>query len=89
MLNNFWIGNLQNHLTYAIEHSRYIYQYLLTLVLNNNKLFVSQAYTKVDTGYDFHEPKTASSERSIALSENTVSLLSDYQKAQELKKDQN
>ncbi|MEV2909754.1 tyrosine-type recombinase/integrase [Paenibacillus larvae] len=57
--------------------------------LCNKKISVRQAYTKAESGYDFHEPKTASGERSIALFENTVSLLTDHQKAQELEKNLN
>lgn len=57
--------------------------------LEGSKLSVRQAYTKADSGYEFHEPKTASGERSVALFPSTVSLLKDHYVEQEMEKESN
>lgn len=46
--------------------------------LENRLLSVRQAYTKAEVGHEFHEPKTASGERSIALFPDTIQLLRSY-----------
>ncbi|MEV2661842.1 site-specific integrase [Paenibacillus larvae] len=56
--------------------------------LENAKLSVRQSYTKGITGHDFHEPKTASGERLIALFPHTVSLIKGHLEIQEREKEQ-
>lgn len=56
--------------------------------LDGHKLSVRQAYTKGHSGYEFHEPKTASGERSIALFSDTVDLLREYKDKQDAEKEE-
>ncbi|MGO4787009.1 tyrosine-type recombinase/integrase [Paenibacillus sp. 2KB_20] len=57
--------------------------------LNAGKLSIRQAYTKAHSGYEFHEPKTASGERSVALFPDTIELLRQHQSEQEREKNEN
>lgn len=50
---------------------------------------VRQAYTKAHSGYEFHEPKTASGERSVVLFPDTINLLKMHQAVQESEKEEN
>ena len=50
---------------------------------------IRQAYTKAHSGYEFHEPKTSSGERSVALFPDTVKLLLEHKESQEVEKEKN
>lgn len=54
--------------------------------LSEAKLSIRQAYTKAHSGYEFHEPKTSSGERSVALFPGTVELLKKHKESQEKEK---
>lgn len=57
--------------------------------LDVGKVSIRQAYTKAHSGYEFHEPKTASGERSVALFPDTIELLRKHQSEQEREKNEN
>jgi len=57
--------------------------------LGEAKLSIRQAYTKAESGYEFHEPKTSSGERSVALFPGTVELLKRHRQAQDTEKERN
>lgn len=57
--------------------------------LEVGKVSIRQAYTKAHSGYEFHEPKTASGERSVALFPDTIELLRKHQSEQEREKNEN